>query len=70
VNAKDKALVDEGFGTVGEVMRFLGLSRSKLYELMDRGELQYAKLGRNRRIPWAAVKVLAAQAMVGPGPAA
>jgi excisionase family DNA binding protein len=60
---KDR-LVNEGFATVGEGAKFLGLSRSKMYQLMDARELQYAKIGKNRRIPWAAIKALAAQSLV------
>jgi excisionase family DNA binding protein len=58
-------LVSDGLCTVPEAARFLGISRAKLYQMMDSGELPYCKLGRNRRIPWAAVKALAAQALVG-----
>jgi excisionase family DNA binding protein len=35
---------------VPEAARFLSISRSKLYEMMDKGELAYVKLGRCRRI--------------------
>ncbi len=34
----------------------LGISRSTLYGLMDRGELEYVKVGRARRIPAAAIE--------------
>jgi excisionase family DNA binding protein len=58
-------LVQEGLATVPEAAEFLGLSRGTIYNLMERGELKYAKIGRNRRIPWAEVKRLAAASMVG-----
>jgi excisionase family DNA binding protein len=58
-------LVADGLASVPQAAQFLGISRSKLYELMDQGQLVYCKLGRNRRIPWAAIKALAAQSLVG-----
>jgi excisionase family DNA binding protein len=58
-------LVADGLCSTEEARKFLGISRSKLYELMEAGELEYAKLGRNRKIPWAAVKALAARSLVG-----
>ncbi len=36
--------------TVSEAAEYLSISRSKLYEMMDKGELAYVKLGRCRRI--------------------
>jgi excisionase family DNA binding protein len=43
----------------------LSLSRSKIYQLMDRGELPYVKLGKSRRVPLEAVERLVSQHMVG-----
>jgi excisionase family DNA binding protein len=43
--------LDEGLIRVTEAARKLGLSRSMVYQLMDRGELPYAKFGTSRRIP-------------------
>jgi excisionase family DNA binding protein len=60
-----KALVADGLCSIEEARRFLGVSRSKIYELMEAGDLEYAKIGRNRKIPWAAVKALAARSLVG-----
>lgn len=40
---------------VQEASHFLSLSRTKLYGLMDKGELEYVKIGRSRRIPISAV---------------
>ena len=62
-----QTLVNEGLATVQQAAQFLGVSRGKLYAIMERGELRYCKLGKNRRIPWAAVKALAAGALVGAG---
>jgi len=38
--------------TVREASQYIRLSRSKVYELMDSGQLPYAKHGRARRIRW------------------
>ena len=54
-------LVADGLLTVRECAEFLHLSRPKIYELMDAGELCYLKLGRSRRIPRRAVIELAAR---------
>lgn len=45
----------DGLQTVEAVAQFLTLSRSKVYQLMERGELPYVKLGRSRRVKWADV---------------
>jgi len=54
------AAVVDGLVTVAEATAFLGLSRSKVYALMDTGRLSYVKLGRARRIPRRALVALAA----------
>ncbi len=36
--------------TVPDVARYLKMSRSMIYLLMDRGELPYVKIGRTRRV--------------------
>lgn len=58
-------LVTDGLMRVSEVGRFLGLSRSSVYQLMNRGELPWAKLGRARRVPRRAVVELAARCLRG-----
>jgi excisionase family DNA binding protein len=58
-------LVAEGLLTVQEAADFLSVSRSKLYELMDHGELEFVKIGRSRRIPRRAVVALAASNLHG-----
>jgi excisionase family DNA binding protein len=45
----------QGLYTVPQVAQFLALSRSKIYGLMDQGNLPYVKLGKSRRIKWADV---------------
>jgi excisionase family DNA binding protein len=46
---------------VSEVARHLSLSRSKIYQMMDRGELPYVKLGKSRRVRWPDVERLVEQ---------
>lgn len=58
-------LVAEGLLSVGEAARFLSLSRTTLYELMESGRLVYVKLGRARRIPRRAVIALATSNLRG-----
>jgi excisionase family DNA binding protein len=49
-DARQGMLVD-GLVGIEEGRRFLSVSRSTLYGLMDSGQLAYVKFGRNRRIP-------------------
>ncbi len=58
-------MVLDGLVSVPEAARFLGLSRSKVYSLMEAGELAYVKIGRARRIPRRALIQLAASHVVG-----
>ena len=51
---------------VTEVARCLSLSRSSIYQLMDRGELPYVKIGKSRRIRPEDVARLIEQATIGP----
>lgn len=46
---------------VSAVAEFLAISRSKVYQLMECGELRYVKLGRSRRVRWNDVLVLVEQ---------
>ena len=64
--ASDSApgLIDEGFVTVPEAARFLGLSRAKVYLMMDAGELPFAKFGKSRRIPRRGLLGLAEKSLV------
>lgn len=52
-------LLSDGLVTVAEASRFLSVSRTMLYGLMDAGRLAYVKIGRARRIPRAALVRLA-----------
>jgi excisionase family DNA binding protein len=66
-NLDDAATVDEqGFATVMEAAEFLGLSRAKLYLIMDSGQLAYAKFGKSRRIPRRGLRAYAEKCMVVP----
>jgi excisionase family DNA binding protein len=48
-----------GLARVGEACAYLAMSRASLYGMMENGTLRYVKLGRSRRIPWAALETLA-----------
>ena len=43
---------------VREATNFLSLSRTKIYGLMDKGELEFVKIGRSRRIAVSALLAL------------
>jgi excisionase family DNA binding protein len=58
-------LCSEGLDTVNDAAKFTGLSRSKLYALMDAGALCYVKIGRCRRIPHRALVQLATSNLRG-----
>jgi excisionase family DNA binding protein len=59
-----RSLVGDGFALVNEAAQFLRVSRSKVYMLMDAGELPYARFGRNRRIPRRALMEYAERSLV------
>jgi excisionase family DNA binding protein len=40
----------DGLVRVVEAARYLSVSRSKLYAMMDSGDLPYVKLGKSRRV--------------------
>lgn len=61
----EKNIVAEGLVSIREAARFLSLSRSTLYQMMDKGELHYAKIGGARRIPRQALKSLAQDCLLG-----
>jgi excisionase family DNA binding protein len=58
------AVVSEGFVDVPEAGKRLSLSRTKIYDLMDSGELPYARFGRARRIPIRALHEYAEKQLV------
>lgn len=62
----NEQLVEGGLVPIDEAMAFLSVGRSTVYELMDKGLLPYAKIGRSRRIPRRALVNLA-QAMLKGG---
>jgi excisionase family DNA binding protein len=65
VKPSSAELIADGFMKVPEAAAFLGLGRSTLYEMMDRGELVYARFGTARRIPRRAVVELASANLCG-----
>jgi excisionase family DNA binding protein len=67
IASDQSSVVADGLVTVGEAARFLGIGRSKLYSLMDAGELAFVKLGRARRVPRAALVKLAEANLVAVG---
>lgn len=58
-------LVGAGLLNVEQACEWTGLSRAKLYQLMDKGELPYVKIGRARRIPKQALIEFAAANLRG-----
>ena len=48
----------QGLARVREATQFLGLSKSKVYLMMDAGEITYVKIGKCRRIPWPELRKL------------
>jgi excisionase family DNA binding protein len=57
-------LVADGLDRIPEVSRFLGISRSQIYALMDSGMLPYVRIGRSRRVPHRAVVELAQRNLI------
>jgi len=53
-----------GLQPVRAVAEFLAISRSKVYQLMETGELPYVKLGKSRRVRWSDVIALVDQNVV------
>lgn len=61
----DSPLESVGLRPVHAVAKFLAISRSKVYQMMDAGQLPYVKLGKSRRVRWNDVLKLIDQNMVG-----
>jgi excisionase family DNA binding protein len=57
-------LVSQGLVKIPAAARFLGLCVSKVYQLMERGDLPYVKIGKSRPIPHRAMEELAAKNLV------
>jgi excisionase family DNA binding protein len=63
-------LVGEGLVGVPEACKSSGVGRSFLYQLMDRGELKYVKLGKRRLIPRVELRRLLAESIISGQPSA
>lgn len=59
------SLVADGLVTVQDAAYFLGLGRTSIYALMEKGCLPYLKTGRARRIPKRALVEFAARNLRG-----
>ncbi len=57
-------IVADGLQRISEAARFLGISRSLVYQLINAGDLPTVRIGRTRRIPTKAVLELAADRLV------
>ena len=66
----DHELVEEGLQRISETARFLCVSRSLIYKLINDGVLPTVRIGRSRRIPIRAVRELAATNLVRSSPTA
>lgn len=64
MNISTNELVTEGLHRISETARFLGISRSHVYQLINAGVLPTVKIGRSRRIPIKAVRDFAAANVV------
>jgi excisionase family DNA binding protein len=60
------ALAAEGALPVVEAARFLGISRSRLYELMQDGEVRFLRIGRRRVVPRVALREFLADRLANP----
>jgi excisionase family DNA binding protein len=59
-------LAAEGVLTVAAAAAFLGLSRSRIYELMGEGVVPFIHLGRRRVVPRRALVLLIADRLANP----
>lgn len=57
-------LVADGLVRVSEACKILSIGKSKLYELMTKGDVPFVQLGSARRIPRRAVMELMAKRLV------
>lgn len=57
-------LLADGLERISQSARFLGVSRSLVYRLINAGVLPSVRIGRNRRIPIRAVRELASDNLV------
>lgn len=56
--SKTNELISDGLERVSETARFLGVSRSHVYRLIQEGVLPSVKIGKSRRVPVRAVREL------------
>jgi excisionase family DNA binding protein len=59
-----ETLAQPQLGRVTEVAKFLNLSRSKVYLMMEQGHWPFVKFGKSRRVRWADVYHLVEQSTV------
>lgn len=59
-------ILADGLERVSESARYLGVSRSLIYRLINTGVLPSVKIGHNRRVPIRAVRELASDNLVLP----
>jgi excisionase family DNA binding protein len=64
----DEHIVAGGLQRISDTARFLGVSRSLVYRLINSGVLPTVRIGRSRRIPIRAVRDLAATNLVRVSP--
>ena len=57
-------LIADGLQRITDAAKFLGISRSLVYRLINSGALPTVRIGRTRRIPIRAVLELAATSVV------
>jgi hypothetical protein len=62
---EDEDIWRDGAVTVDGGKKEYGVSRSRLYDLMGKGELPYSQIGAKRYIPRRALARLLARGMVG-----
>ena len=55
---------DKGLQPISAVATFLSLSRSKVYAMMETGQLPYVKFGKSRRVRWSDVTQLVENSVV------
>ena len=61
--SRSDEIIKDGLERVSDTARFLGVSRSHVYQLINEGILPSVKIGKSRRIPVRAVRELVLQNM-------
>ena len=61
-NAVPDPVRQQGLASVTHAAAFLSLSRNKLYQLINAGEIPSKKFGKSVRVPWAWLNAQAAVA--------